>query len=110
MKTVEIDVPENDHVYQLLIGQNQRENDAILKMVDQNDIWFHLENLSGPHFILRTGGDQIPKKYINQIAAMFSLYKTGLHRYTVIYTTRNNVRLTNTPGQVTTSNVKRIRI
>lgn len=110
MKRILIEVPENDKVYTLLIGQTQRENDTILKTVAQNDIWFHLENTSGPHFVLQNGGDTIPKRYLNHIAGMFPLYKRGLGRYSVIYTDRHNVRLTKTMGQVIPSNVQRIHI
>jgi hypothetical protein len=47
MKKVPIYVDENDKTYDLLIGQTQRENDQILRNCDQDDIWFHLENVSG---------------------------------------------------------------
>lgn len=110
MKTLSIYVDENDKEYSLLIGQNQRENDIIIKTSNQNDTWFHLENISGPHFILQNGGDPIPKKYLNHIASMFPVYKSGLHKYTVIYTTLQNVKRTKTLGQVTVTNTKRIKV
>ena len=47
MKKVPIYVDENDKTYDLLIGQTQRENDQILRECDQDDTWFHLENVSG---------------------------------------------------------------
>lgn len=110
MKTLSIYVDENNKEYKLLIGQNQRENDTILRSSNQNDIWFHLENISGPHFILQNGGDPIPKKYLNHIASMFQIYKNGLGRYNVIYTDLKNVKLTKTLGQVTVTNTKRIKV
>ena len=111
MKTLTIYVDENDKDYELLIGQTQMENDKILKLCDQNDTWFHLDKISGPHFILRNGGDVVPKKYLNQIAVLFQDFKTNLpNRYSVIYTELKNVKLTKTPGQVVTSKTKTIKI
>lgn len=111
MKTLDIYVEENDKTYRLIVGQNQKENDQILRACDQNDIWFHLENISGPHFILQNGGDTIPKRYLNQIAMMFREFKNNLsNRYSVIYTELKNVKLTKTPGEVLTVKTKTIKI
>jgi|Laugrespbdmm15sn_2_1035079.scaffolds.fasta_scaffold00085_2 predicted ribosome quality control (RQC) complex YloA/Tae2 family protein len=111
MKKVSIYVEENDKTYDLLIGQTQRENDQILRACEQNDTWFHLENTSSPHFILQNGGENIPKRYLNQIAGLFTEYKNNLSkRYRVIYTELKNVKLTKTPGQVLTSKTKTIKI
>lgn len=111
MKIVKITVDETGCEYDLLIGQSQSENDIILKTSEQNDTWFHLDKFSGPHFVLRNGGDTIPKRYLNTIAGLFSQFKTGLpNRYTVIYTHLKNVRLTKTPGLVIPSNTQTIRV
>lgn len=111
MKDIKIYIPENDNEYTLLIGQNQNENDFILKKCDQNDTWFHLDKISGPHFILRNNGDKIPKRYLNNIATLFRDYKNNLpNRYSVIYTELKNIKLTKTPGQVIPCNTKIIKI
>ena len=111
MKELKILVDENDKEYNLMIGQTQLENDTIIKSCDQNDLWFHLDKISGPHIILQSHGDKIPKRYFNQIATLFREYKTNLpNRYSVIYTELKNVGLTNTPGQVTVKNTKIIRM
>ena len=78
MKRISIHVEENDKTYDLLIGQSQRENDQILRACEQNDTWIHLENDSSPHFILQNGGENIPKRYFNQIASLFREYKNNL--------------------------------
>lgn len=110
MKSVLITVDETNETYELWIGQNKHDNHAIIKAGNPNDIWFHLESVSSPHFVLNSRGDKIPKRYLNYIASLFSQYKTGLSRYNVIYTQLKNVRLTNIIGTVTTSNTKIIRI
>ena len=102
MKTIEIYVEENDKNYDLVIGQNQNENDKIIKTSSPNDIWFHLDKLSGPHFVFKTQTDQI--------AVLFREYKNGLpNRYIVIYTCIKNVKLTNTPGLVIPCKTKSIK-
>lgn len=109
--TKTIYVEENDKSYDLLIGKNQLANDHILKSCSQNDIWFHLENISGPHFVLKNHGDTVPKRYLNRIASLFQEFKNGLpNRYSVIYTEVKNVKLTNVPGKVNVSKTKRISI
>lgn len=111
MKQLEIFVDENDKTYTIIIGRTQAENDTIIKNCEQNDLWFHLDKISGPHIILQTCGDKIPKRYLNQIATLFRDYKTNLpNRYSVIYTELKNVSLTNTPGKVNVKNTRVIKI
>lgn len=99
----------DDKEYELLIGENQNENDLIIKNSRQNDIWFHLQNMSGPHFVLKSNGDCIPKRYLNKIGSLFPNYKSGLsYHYNVIYTSIKNVKLTNIPGKVIVSKTNKI--
>jgi len=109
MKNLTIYVEENDKEYNLLIGQSKIDNDTIIKSSHQNDIWFHLDKISGPHFILQSNGDIIPKKYLNKIGSLFKDYKSNLpNRYTIIYTEVKNVKLTDTLGTVNVSKTKKI--
>lgn len=111
MKTITIIVDENDKEYILQIGENQNENDTLIKTNNQNDLWFHIDNISGPHFVLKNGGDSIPKRYLNYIAGLFPNYKSNLtNRYNVIYTEIKNVKLTKVLGQVTVNNFKKIKM
>lgn len=111
MKTIQILVEENEKTYTVLIGNNKIDNENIIKMSDQDDTWFHLDKISGPHIIFKNGGDRIPKRYFNHIAGIFSEYKSNLpHKYNVIYTSVKNVKLTNIPGQVNVTNTKLIKI
>lgn len=111
MKSISILVEENDKTYTVLIGNNKNDNDTIIKMSDQDDTWFHLDKISGPHIIFKNGGDTIPKRYFNRIASLFSEYKSNLpYKYNVIYTSVKNVKLTNIPGQVTVTNTKLIKM
>uniref|UniRef100_A0A6C0H8B4 NFACT RNA-binding domain-containing protein n=1 Tax=viral metagenome TaxID=1070528 RepID=A0A6C0H8B4_9ZZZZ len=108
MKTITITIQDRDYI--LEIGQNQQENDNIIRNSQPRDLWFHLDNYSGPHFVLHTFGDPIPKRYLNYIGGLFPNYKNGLaRRYSVIYTEIENVQMTNTPGTVIPHKTKKIK-
>lgn len=116
MKTILIYIDELNIEMTLLIGQNKYENDQLIKTSDQNDIWFHLENMSGPHFVLKMNDNdniikKVPKKYLNHIASLFRQYKSGLYsKYNVIYTEIKNIKLTDEIGTVIPKKINRIKI
>jgi predicted ribosome quality control (RQC) complex YloA/Tae2 family protein len=111
MKIEKIYVEENDTEYDIIIGTCSTENDTIIKQSNQNDIWFHFQSISGPHIILRSNGDIIPKRYLNKIASLLFIYKPKAPKnQNVIYTTIKNVKLTNTPGTVYTKNTQIIKM
>lgn len=108
MKTITITI--EDQPYILEIGENEMENDNLIRKSDKSDIWFHLDKYSGPHFVLHTLGVPIPKRYLNYIGSLFPNYKNGLSkRYSVIYTTIENVKLTATLGTVIPRKTNRIK-
>lgn len=110
MKIETIFVEENDKEYEIWIGENAKDNERIIMESSQNDIWFHLQNVSSPYIILKNDGDNIPKRYINIIGTFFRKYKNNLsNKYNVIYTSVKNVKLTDTIGSVNTRNTKVIR-
>ena len=111
MRTESIFITENSKEYQVIIGRNKYENEQIIKSSYSNDIWFHLNDYSSCHIILKSGDDNIPKKYLTNIAKMFSLYKKGLPKnYKVIYTNIKNIKLTGDIGTVIPLNSKIIKI
>jgi predicted ribosome quality control (RQC) complex YloA/Tae2 family protein len=106
-KTIEI----QDKEYIILIGKNAQGNEDIIKLSNQNDIWFHIDNISGPHIILQNNGNMIPKRYLNCIATMFQEYKNNLpNKYIIIYTEIKNVKLTSKLGTVNISKTHKIKI
>lgn len=111
MKIIHIEVHEQNKTYELHIGRNKLENDILITTSSPNDIWFHLDKLSGPHFVLKTKGASIPKKYFNYIASLFREYKSKLpNKYTVIFTEIKHVIRTNTPGEVIPYHFRKIKI
>jgi predicted ribosome quality control (RQC) complex YloA/Tae2 family protein len=97
--------------YDVYIGKNARGNTEIIKICHPESLWFHLDNISSPHIILDSQGDEIEKKYINQIAnKLIELKKNAPKRTNAIYTKLKNVKVTKTMGTVTTKDTKKIKL
>ena len=106
--TTEIDI--EGVFYPVLIGKNAKGNEDIIKISHPESLWFHFDNLSSAHIILKNEGDIIPKRYINQVASMLFEYKKNAPRNSnVIYTQVKNVKLTNVLGTVIPRNTKSIK-
>lgn len=106
----ELELQTENTIYKIIIGNNKNENDTIIKNASPLDTWFHLENISGPHIILKNNGEKIHKRYYKYICSLFKQYKNGLpSNYNVIYTEIKNVCLTEIPGTVITKNTKLLK-
>lgn len=104
-------INENHKEYEILIGKNKFENQELIKNSYSNDIWFHLNDYSSCHIVLKSGDDKIPKKYLINIAKKFKNYKKDLpKKYDVIYTNIKNIKLTDIIGTVIPQNSKLIKI
>jgi len=111
VKSETIYIEENDKSYNVLIGQNAKDNDAIIKDSEPNDIWFHFAEISSPHIVLQSDGDDVPKRYLHQIANLLWDYKSKAPRnQKVIYTEIKNIKLTKTPGSVITKNIRTLKL
>lgn len=87
--------------YQILIGENAKENTEIIKNCDPNDTWFHFDLISSPHIVLCNGSDIIPKIYLLQVAQLLYKYKPSAPFKTrIIYTTISNIKCTKKIGSV----------
>jgi predicted ribosome quality control (RQC) complex YloA/Tae2 family protein len=99
-----------DNTYSIFIGRNAKGNEQIIKISHPESLWFHLNNISSSHIILESNGDDIPKRYINEVASKLFQHKTNLPKnVNVIYTKVKNVKLTNTLGTVIPTNTKLIK-
>ena len=97
--------------YTVIIGENAKENDELVKESAPNDIWLHLENMSSAHIVIKTNDKETPKRVINMAASLFARYSPGkvTGRYNVIWTEIKNVKTTNTIGCVLPKKVRLIR-
>lgn len=106
--TTEIDI--EGLFYPVLIGKNAKGNEEIIKISHPEDTWFHIDNISSAHIILKNEGDIIPKRYINQVASMLFEYKKNASKNSnVIYTKVKNVKLTSILGTVIPKNTNIIK-
>ena len=80
--------------YPLLVGRNNLQNDNLThKVVDKNDIWFHVKDIPGSHVILVTDGrEPTDRDYTEaaEIAAGYSQAKGDL--VAVDYTRVKNIK------------------
>jgi len=85
----------------ILLGENSLENDMLCKRSSQTDLWFHIENDSSSHVILKLSGSGRPpkkRKNINNhiydaclLCKMYSKFKHN-NKSTVIYTEIKNIK------------------
>ena len=84
----------------LKMGRNQDENDALLKSMNPDDTWFHLEDAPSAHLCMPRDYKKINKNTLYRIA--LEVKKTSKlkskHIVPVMYTYRKNLTLTNIPA------------
>lgn len=84
----------------LKMGRNQDENDALLKSMDPEDTWFHLEGFPSAHLSMPRDYKKVSKHTLYRIALEVkksSRYKSK-HVLPVMYTYRKNLTLTEIPA------------
>jgi len=92
--------------YQIKVGQNQHENDIIIRSAPQTALWFHLKDFTSAHATITNITK--PGKYdtiaIIRIASLVKIHaKSGvnsLQKLSVNYLPIKNVKRTETPGKV----------
>jgi len=91
-----------DSIYTIQIGQNQNENDSLLKSAEHNHTWFHLSDYPSPHLVINVDYNLLSKEQIYRIACI--LKKNTKYRkenyISIDYTLRSNIELTNEIGKV----------
>lgn len=100
----------DDKEYVVVIGENKLDNENVIKTSKPNDTYFHFNNISGPHIVLRNNGDIIPKRYLVEVAKLLFLYKKSAPKNSgVLYTDVKNVILTNEIGCVILNKTKLLK-
>ncbi|WP_017295237.1 Rqc2 family fibronectin-binding protein [Geminocystis herdmanii] len=76
--------------YEILIGRNNRQNDILtFRTATDYDLWFHAQEISGSHVLLRLSAGDIPDDRDLQYTANLTAYYSqgrGSDRVPVIYT------------------------
>ena len=96
--------------FEVWVGRNARENEALLGLARSEDLWFHAQGVPGSHVILRTQGKPPPLEallFAAQLAAYHSKAR-GEKSAPVDYTKRKYVRKVKKapPGTVVYSQAK----
>ena len=110
MLTIEYELDEK--IYKYYVGKNKKENWDILDKADENDIWFHLNNLPSCYVILENIDNNIDDKLLLYGAILCkknSKYK-NFNKLCIIYTKVKNVKKTKEIGTVITTRTKKIVI
>ena len=118
MKTVNIYFPEINKAISYLIGQNARDNFAVIDEGVDEDIWFHAKDDSSCHvicilpneLILNNKDKNILVQKGAEICKMFTRKLISLHKVPIIYTEIKNITKTKTPGLVNATNTNTIVI
>ncbi len=82
----------------VLVGRNNKENDEItFKVASPEDLWFHAQNVSGSHVVLKSQGGKEknpPRQVLELTAGIAAFYSKSRHSglVPVIYTRRKYVR------------------
>lgn len=100
----------NNHIK---IGQNQHDNDNLVKTENRKSLWFHLLDYPSCHIILEhNDSSEFTKEMIYYCARALisrSKYKST-PKIKVMYCTLDNVRPTKVIGQVTTTSYNTIKM
>ncbi|AFZ54409.1 Rqc2 family fibronectin-binding protein [Cyanobacterium aponinum] len=81
--------------YEVLVGRNNRQNDILtFKTATDYDLWFHAQEISGSHVLLRlNAGDAPEEKDLQFTANLAAYYSQGREseQVPVVYTNPNHV-------------------
>lgn len=90
-------------LHNIVIGQNKYENNKIVNDADEKDLWFHVEDMSSCHVILKTAGlKKIPRQVIKRCAYLCKINSNAktLNKCNILYTFISNVKQTEHIGEV----------
>jgi predicted ribosome quality control (RQC) complex YloA/Tae2 family protein len=112
----EIYIPKLKLNIKFLIGKDARNNTDIINQSQDNDLWFHVNNLPSCHVIAHIHDLNISRKDIPYIVTQGALLCKQNSKYKsyknveIIYTRIKNVKTLETPGSVMTTDTKIILI
>lgn len=97
--------------FEIFVGRNNIENNYLtFEKAKSYDIWLHTRELPGAHVIISTNKKEVPRNIIVEAAKLAAKHSKGEGKKIIDYTTRNNVKRTNSFANVTFNNFKSIEI
>lgn len=92
--------------YEIRVGANKAENDALIKKSSQHAMWFHLKDFPSPHVVVvnTTNAGEFDAEVIRRAAMLVKQRSAvsirGLRKVGVNYLAVKHVQRTETPGTV----------
>lgn len=99
--------------YKICVGENQKENDVLLRTSDLDDIWVHISGRPSAHAVVSNpSGKKIPRKVIKRACCIVKQYSSSKSEKNLVFdmTRIRYIILTNVPGLVSISNESKITI
>ena len=100
-----------NNTYHIIIGQNQKENDWLVRHTTKPALWFHVVGISSPHGILTGINNSIKdKQAIYRTACLVKRFSkvSKEHNIRVQYTDIDNIQTTCKEGMVQLKNNPKI--
>lgn len=102
---------ESSDGFDIYVGKNNKQNDELtLKFAKSNDIWLHTKDIPGSHVIIKTNGQPVTDKALNEAVNLAAYYSKARNStlVPVDYAPRKNVKKPNgsKPGMVIYENNK----
>ena len=92
-----------NNTYHIFVGQNQKENDWLVRNTIEPALWFHVDGISSPHGILIGINDtSYDKQAIYRTACLVKRFSKASkeHNTRVQYTDLENIQTTSKEGLV----------
>ena len=104
----------NKEIYTIYVGQDKSENAELVDNADENDVWFHVEDMPSCHVLLKhdVHVKRYPKQVIKRCAYLCKIHSKAktLNNCNIIYTCISNVKKTNIVGEVIAQNLKIVKV
>ncbi len=97
----------------IYVGKNNVQNDYLtIKLASPTDLWFHTKDLAGSHVIVKSNGQKVDDRTLEEAALLAAYYSKGKmsSKVPVDYTLRKNVKKPagSKPGMVIYENFKTV--
>lgn len=81
--------------FDIYVGKNNKQNEELtLKFASNSDMWLHTKSIPGSHVIIKTNGNEVPDRTLNEGALLACYYSKGRNsqHVPVDYTVKKNVK------------------
>lgn len=101
---------ENNTEIEIIVGENKKENDELVRTQNKEYIWIHLENYPSPHVIVKKSILSSKVLYFaSTICKKHSKYKKE-NCISIMYTNLKYVKPTNIIGTVNVDKYKTLKV